>query len=147
MDKDSSGKTKITKHGLKEVTREGWEYELTVNFEIINENHVARASKDRTGLFMNKPEFVMNGATGRKLMDWCNNGTDLDTARKEIKQCETIEGLRHIYSKYPNHQTVLMPDFMDRKDFIENVLYEIVPNSEIIEPEKLKENGIDTKAK
>ena len=57
LDSDMNGKTKVVKHGTKEITREGYEYELTVNFELINDQHLARASKDRSGLFMNKPEF------------------------------------------------------------------------------------------
>lgn len=51
MDSSSNGKTRVVKHGLKSITREGFEYELTANFELINENHMAKASKDRTGLF------------------------------------------------------------------------------------------------
>ena len=47
MTKDSSGKTKVEKAGLKEVTREGFEYELTVNFNL-DEKHNCTASKDRT---------------------------------------------------------------------------------------------------
>ena len=74
MDRDRNGKTKIVKLGTKEITREGFEYELTTNFEIINDNHLALASKDRTGLFMNKPEFIITSATGKILKKWCNDG-------------------------------------------------------------------------
>ena len=144
MDRDSSGKTKVVKHGLKNITREGFSYELTVDFELINDNHLATASKDRTGLFMNKPEFVINASTGKKLMRWCNNGKDLKEAREEISRCETIEGLRHIYSKYPNYQTIIKDEIMDRKALIETVNYNIVPNSEIIEQQKPNENGTTT---
>ncbi|WP_308991623.1 AAA family ATPase [Mariniflexile litorale] len=144
MDTDGSGKTKVIKHGTKEITREGFEYELTVNFELINDNHLVSASKDRTGLFMNKPEFIINAATGRKLMQWCNNGKDLEQARNEINSCETIEGLKHIYAKYPNYQTLIKADVMDRKALIEAVDYNIVPNSEIIEHNKSNDNGTIT---
>jgi hypothetical protein len=144
MDRDSSGKTKVIKHGLKDITREGFSYELTVDFELINENHLANASKDRTGLFMNKPEFIINASTGKKLMRWCNNDKDLQTAREEISRCETIEGLKHIYSKYPNYQINIKEDIMDRKALIETVNYNIVPSSEIIEHQKLNENGTTT---
>lgn len=73
MSKDSNGKTTVQKAGLKEITREGYEYELTVNFNL-EINHMAIASKDRTGLFMGKPEFVITEDTGRILLDWCNSG-------------------------------------------------------------------------
>ena len=49
--------------GLKEITREGFEYELTINLEM-DLAHNATASKDRTGLFMNKPAFVPSEKTG-----------------------------------------------------------------------------------
>jgi hypothetical protein len=51
MTKDKDGKVKVEKAGLKEVTREGFEYELTVNLEL-DVKHNATASKDRTGLFI-----------------------------------------------------------------------------------------------
>lgn len=74
LDVGSNGKTQVVKHGTKEITREGFEYELTINFELVNENHLAKASKDRTGLFMNRPEFIMTSETGRMILDWCNSG-------------------------------------------------------------------------
>ncbi|WP_419213440.1 AAA family ATPase [Maribacter sp. X9] len=73
MGTDANGRAKVVKLGTKEITREGYEYELTINFELINEQHLVKASKDRTGLFMNKPEFVINMATGRKLKDFANS--------------------------------------------------------------------------
>jgi hypothetical protein len=141
MDSDSNGKTKVVKLGTKEITRDGFEYELSVNFELINDNHLAKASKDRTGLFMNKPEFVINQATGKKLMIWCNNGKDLEHARKEIKECKTIEGLRHIYAKYPNYQTAIKQEIIERKALIEDVNLEVLPNSEIVEQQNQNQNG------
>ena len=72
MDRDSNGKTKVIKHGLKDITREGFSYELTVDFEIINENHMAKATKDRTNLF--SQEFVITKGVGKKLINWCNQG-------------------------------------------------------------------------
>ncbi|MGJ8760846.1 MAG: AAA family ATPase [Polaribacter sp.] len=139
IDKDQGGRTKVTKHGTKEITREGFEYELTVNFEIINDNHLAVASKDRTGLFMNKPEFILSSGSGKRLLDWCNNGTTLDDIKVEIKSCTTLEGLRHVYSKYPNLQSSIKDIILTRKREIENV---IIPNSEIIETIKPSKNGI-----
>ena len=82
MSKDSQGKTKIEKVGLKEVTREGFEYELTLNLNI-EINHHATASKDRTGLFSDKPEFIITPETGRLLIEWCNSGeaVELETPK------------------------------------------------------------------
>ena len=42
------------KIGLKAVTRKGFEYEMTLAFELAI-NHAATSTKDRTGLFQDKP--------------------------------------------------------------------------------------------
>lgn len=74
-----NGKTKVTKVGLKEVTREGFEYELTLAFDL-NIKHLASASKDRTGLFMDNPEFIITKETGETLKKWVSDGVVLDVA-------------------------------------------------------------------
>ena len=74
MSKDGNGKTQVIKAGLKEVTRDGWEYELTVNFNL-DEKHNCTASKDRTGLFIDKPFFTITTDTGKIIKDWCEMGT------------------------------------------------------------------------
>jgi len=76
--KDSAGKIKVEKAGLKEVTRDGWEYELTVNLEL-DVRHYATAGKDRTGMFMDKPAFIPTIETGRAIMEWCNSGAEAIT--------------------------------------------------------------------
>jgi len=75
MTTNSQGKLVPQKVGLKEVTREGFEYELTVNLEL-DTNHNATTSKDRTGLFIDKPEFKPSEETGKLLLDWCENGVE-----------------------------------------------------------------------
>ena len=145
MDTDSNGRTRVIKHGMKEIQREGWEYELSVNFELLNHNHLVSASKDRTGQFMNKPEFVITPSTGKLLMKWCNNDADLKKARNEIKQCETLEGLRHIYAKYQNLQKQILKDVMEQKANIEAINAEVIPNSEVIDNvPKTTDNGTET---
>ena len=44
------------KVGLKGITREGMDYEFTLVFDL-DIKHNASASKDRTSLFIDKPEF------------------------------------------------------------------------------------------
>lgn len=108
MTKGSDGKLKVEKAGLKEITREGFEYELTLNFNV-EINHHATASKDRTGLFMDQPGFVITPETGHKLMEWCNSGeialTPLETASKEMSEVQTIEELKNVWTKYKSLQT------------------------------------------
>jgi hypothetical protein len=58
------------KIGLKPVQKEGIDYEFTLALEL-DIHHKAKASKDRTGLFMDKDPFVITPSTGKKLADWC----------------------------------------------------------------------------
>ena len=141
MDRDSSGKTRVVKHGLKDITREGFSYELTVDFEIINENHMAKATKDRTGLFMDKPEILITKGVGRMLIDWCNQGVSIADAKKEIAECTTVEGLRHLYQKYLPLKKELHDTILNRKQEIESVKSMIVERKEIIHNNKISENG------
>jgi AAA domain len=138
MDADMNGRTKVVKHGTKEITREGFEYELTVNFELINDKHLVKASKDRTGLFMDKPEFVINRATGKKLMLWCNEGISIDMARKEITDCTTVEGLKHLYDKYSSLQKHIYPLIIKRKEEIDAITNQVIAEETIVKPTKEK---------
>jgi hypothetical protein len=83
MTKDAGGKMKVEKAGLKEVTREGFEYELTANIEL-DIRHNATALKDRTGLFMDQPQFVPSEQTGKMLLQWCENGTPTTADKVEL---------------------------------------------------------------
>jgi hypothetical protein len=65
---------KVKKVGMKDIQRAGWEYELTVSLNIDRETHMANASKDRTELFENAPPFVIDEATGKKIIAWCESG-------------------------------------------------------------------------
>lgn len=75
MAQGNDGKTKVVKVGLKEIQREGFEYELTLNFEI-DIAHQATAGKDRTGLFMDKPGFEIKPEIGTTLREWCESGSE-----------------------------------------------------------------------
>lgn len=101
MTKDHNGKLKVEKKGTKEITREGFEYELTLNFELLNENHLAAASKDRTGLFDGRPEFVITSETGKELMEWASKGIDeLDQMEAALKAVTTMEELKEVAGRY-----------------------------------------------
>jgi hypothetical protein len=65
----SGGKTKVMKMGVKDVQRDGFEYELTVAFEITTD-HIATSTKDRTGLFPNTQPFTITEETGKQLKEW-----------------------------------------------------------------------------
>lgn len=149
LDSDQNGRTKVIKHGTKEITRDGYEYELTVNFELINDKHLAVASKDRTGLFMNRPEFLIGKGTGKILKDWCLSGKPeqdlLLSIDEEINNCETLEELRSLFSKYPNQQTKIKDRVIQRKTEIEKISNQVIPPNQIVQSHKNSSNGIDSK--
>lgn len=97
------GKTKVNKVGLAEQTRGGYEYELTLNFEI-DENHLARASKDRTGLFVDKIPFKITEETGIELKNWANapsnNEEELQKALVEVTNSDSLETLKKVFANY-----------------------------------------------
>jgi hypothetical protein len=68
---------KVKKVGLKEIQRENWEYELTINLTIDRDTHKAVASKDRTGLFDKQDPFVITPETGKQILQWCNSGIEV----------------------------------------------------------------------
>lgn len=131
------GKYIPEKVGLKAVQRDGVDYEFTLVLDI-DIKHFAIASKDRTNLFSSKPEFIINVSTGRKIREWCEQGTGtaleiLATIAKEIIACTTISGLHHVYKKYPDYQTKIKDTILLRKAAIENIALQVIPNKEIIE--------------
>lgn len=68
---------RVKKVGTKDIQREGFEYELTLNFNIDRDNHLATASKDRTGLYINADPFVITVDTGKKLREWADSGAPM----------------------------------------------------------------------
>lgn len=144
LDIGNNGKSKVVKHGTKEITSEGFEYELSVNFELINEHHLCKVSKDRTNLFSDKPEFIIDSTIGKQLINWCNQGISLEAIREEISSCTTLDGLRHLYSKHSALKHVVKPLIMERKAVIENTLH-IIENKDIIQT-PYSQNGTNNSA-
>jgi hypothetical protein len=112
-----NGKFVPEKVGLKAVQRDGVDYEMTIVFDI-DIKHFAKASKDRTGLFADKPEFIITEGVGKKIKDWCNSGESLQDVKDEIKACTTLEQLRVIYTKNINNKEELNTDFLNQQEFI-----------------------------
>ncbi len=65
---------KVHKVGMKDIQREGWEYELTVSLNIDRDTHMAIVSKDRTNLFEGRPPFIITEDTGKEIKEWCEKG-------------------------------------------------------------------------
>ena len=74
---DRDGKKIPEKVGMKGVQRDGMDYELTIVLDL-DIKHNAVASKDRTGLFMDKPSFVPSTDTGRIINRWCDAGVHVE---------------------------------------------------------------------
>lgn len=120
MTKGSDGKTKVEKLGLREETRDGYEYEVTANLEL-DIKHNATASKDRTGLFMDKPHFIPSEQTGKMLLDWCESGVDIpppvDPIAKAIAElfaADSLGAVSGLWIKYKQYQKD--PAFVAAKD-------------------------------
>jgi len=74
---EKNGKLVPEKVGLKAVMRDGIDYEFTIVLDM-DMKHFAKASKDRTNLFMDKPEFIITSDTGKTILDWCNEGRQVE---------------------------------------------------------------------
>jgi len=80
------------------------------------------ASKDRTGLFMDKPEFKITPATGEQILSWCQQGTPKspeDVLAEQIELCKTYDELKTLYSNNPSFQTSMGHLFSKRKKELE----------------------------
>ena len=75
---DKNGRQVPEKVGLKACMRDGVEYEFTIVLDI-DIMHRATASKDRTGLFMGRPEFVITPKVGTYILNWCQTETNNTT--------------------------------------------------------------------
>ena len=101
MVNDSMGKLKVQKVGTKEITRDGFEYELTLNFEFTSDMHYVKASKDRTGLFMGKDEFIITSETGKQLIQWANSGKEeIQIALERLDKVTSREQLTEVYETF-----------------------------------------------
>lgn len=93
---DKNGKQVPEKVGLKAITRDGVDYEFTLVFDI-DIKHNAEASKDRTSLFVDKPQFVITPETGEHLRAWSDEG--LDKIPEPMVTKEQIKLLQILYTK------------------------------------------------
>ena len=136
---DKNGKMVPEKVGLKGVQRDGVEYELTTLFEI-DIKHNVTASKDRTSLFSDKPEFKLTVATGQKLLGWCNQGTASDPEAdilQRIAEVKTVEELLKLYKDSPAYQSLLQGAFSSRRKQLE--VLRTVP--QLLNPKNHSTNG------
>lgn len=121
---EKNGKMVPEKVGLKGVTREGLDYEFTLVFEL-DIKHQSVSTKDRTGLFMDKPAFQISTVTGQRILNWCQSGKSLADIKVEITQVTTIDQLREILRLYPQYRAELEPLCITRKRQLEHPIAEV----------------------
>ncbi len=129
---EKNGKMVPEKVGLKGITRDGMDYEFTIVFDL-DIKHFAKASKDRTGVFMDKPEKIITSDFGEKILLWCNSGVSINNISSYISTAKTVEKLREILRQYPEHRDILEPLAVKRREQL---------SLKIIEPIKNSNNGI-----
>ena len=118
---EKNGKQVPEKVGLKGITREGMDYELTLVFEI-NINHQAKSSKDRTGLFDKMPEFILTEKTGERILKWCSQSHTVEDVKLKIEAVTNLSELGMLFNTYPEYQNTLLWEFQNKKASLKNNL-------------------------
>jgi len=130
---EKNGKYSVEKLGLKGITRDGMDYEFSLVFDV-DIKHFAYATKDRTGLFMDKPEEIITPEHGKRILYWCNSGVSLSKIKEEILYAKTLDELRNILRNYPEYKKTIEPLAIARKEQL---------SANIINLNKISGNGID----
>ena len=78
---NDAGKKQVKAIGMGVVMREGIEYEFTVSF-MLDYDHVANSTKDRTGIFDGK-YFTIDANTGKQMYQWLSSGA-VPTPKTEV---------------------------------------------------------------
>ncbi|CAM4184578.1 AAA family ATPase [Flavobacterium antarcticum] len=132
------GKYVPEKVGLKAVQRDGMDYEFTLVFDV-DIKHFSVSSKDRTGLFMGKPEFIINSNTGKKILEWCNTETPISSeGSSNVKDMSdrincalSVSELTKLFNDNPTFQEAFRPQFQSKKKQLEL----------LINPQNFSQNG------
>jgi len=150
---EKNGKMIPEKIGLKGITREGLDYEWTLVFEIDMKHHCT-ATKDRTSLFVGKPEFIITPEVGQKILAWCNqppvsnlqtetrpiNEKPVDTVMlHRINSCTTIDELIELFKSNPSIQQSMLSEFTRKRQ-----LLTVKTDLKTIIKQKFSQNGTTT---
>jgi len=92
---EKNGKQVPEKVGMKGVTRDGMDYDFTLVFELDIKNNM-NTTKDRTTLFMGKPECKASPEIGKMILEWCNKGTNIN---ERINECKSLTELLLLYNE------------------------------------------------
>ena len=113
---ERNGKQVPQKVGMAPITREGYDFEQTIAFDI-DQQHKVFCTKDRTTLFQDKDPFIIAPDTGRKILEWCNSGeyVDVNDVVQRVNETKSIKELLDLYQQFPQFQNTLKPEFETRK--------------------------------
>jgi hypothetical protein len=129
---EKNGKMVPEKVGLKGVQRDGLEYDFTIVFDV-NIKHQASVSKDRTGMFVDRPEFTISHSTGKQILDWCQSGSKVEEKETKslvaqfeqsldfldcIHACQNLDELYRLYNENPKLQEMYKDEFIERKSLL-----------------------------
>ena len=112
--------------------RDSVDYEFTIVFDL-DIKHYAQASKDRTGLFSDKPEFIITPGVGKQIKEWCNSGTDMEEVKRKIESCTTNSQLNSLFKEYSAYKDILTKDFVQQQ--------EVIRNNKMFNQQKFRQNG------
>jgi hypothetical protein len=120
---ERNGKQVPEEVGMKGVTRDGMDYEFTLVFQL-DVKHNAVATKDRTSLFANEPDFKLTEEVGKKILRWCDEGvTDNEnTLLERINDCKSMDELLKLYYQNPTEDKQLLGLYSSRKKEFEKHL-------------------------
>lgn len=92
---ERNGKQTPQKVGMAPITRDGFEFEMSIHFEV-DQAHQVFCSKDRTGLFVDGNPFRITEETGKLIYNWCNQLTAEDIA-SSVNKCKNLRELTDLY--------------------------------------------------
>jgi len=93
---DRNGKQTPQKVGMAPITRDGFEFEMSIHFEL-DQSHQAFCSKDRTSLFMDQAPSRITTETGGRILHWCIG--DEGNWKELILAADTIAALRALHDQ------------------------------------------------
>jgi len=143
---EKNGKMVPEKVGLASVTKDGFDFEMTLVFDI-DVKHNATSSKDRTQLFAGKPEFRITADTGIKILEWCNSGLAIQEPprafevpiEEQIQGCASMQELVSLYNQLTKEvQESYKLVFATKRNELQKPLPDVIPISNI---SKAQQNG------
>ncbi|RYY39024.1 MAG: AAA family ATPase [Chitinophagaceae bacterium] len=111
---EKNGRNVPEKVGMKGITRDGLDYEFTLVFDL-DIKHFAVATKDRTGLYMDKPEQKLSPDVGKQIYRWCLEGVPADNLASRISDCKSLRELLVLYDLYPQEREQHKTLFTEKK--------------------------------